>query len=263
MGATAGRTTLAGEGLQHQDGNSHVLATVVPNLRAYDPAFAYELAVIVEDGIQRMYRDRESVFYYLTIMNEAYRQEPMPEGSEEGILRGLYKVRPAPAIEGPRIHLFGSGAILRSALAAQDLLAEFGVGAAVWSATSYGELRRDALSAERWNMLHPTEPARISWIEKALHPEPWPIVAATDYSRALPAAIAPYVPDGLHPLGTDGFGRSDDRASLRRFFEVDAESIAIAALYQLGRREEVDPELVSQAIAALGVDPEKPDPARQ
>jgi pyruvate dehydrogenase E1 component len=261
MGATAGRTTLAGEGLQHQDGNSHVLATVVPNLRAYDPAYAYELAVIVEDGIRRMYRDGESGFYYLTIMNEAYRQEPMPDGAEEGILRGLYKLRPAPALDGPRIHLFGSGAILRCALAAQEQLAGFGVAADVWSATSYGELRRDAMSAERWSMLHPTEPPRISWIRQMLDPEPFPIVAATDYSKTLPAAIAPYVPDGLHPLGTDGFGRSDDRASLRRFFEVDAESITIAALYELGRREEIEPERVAEAIAELGVDPEKSDPA--
>jgi pyruvate dehydrogenase E1 component len=261
MGATAGRTTLAGEGLQHQDGNSQVLASVVPNLRAYDPAYAYELAVIIEDGIERMYRDREAVFYYLTIMNEAYRQEPMPDGVEEGILRGLYKLRPAAASDGPRIHLFGSGAILRSTLAAQEMLAEFGVAADVWSATSYGELRRDAMSAERWNMLHPTEPPRLSWLRQQLDPEPFPIVAATDYCKALPAAITPYVPDGLHPLGTDGFGRSDDRASLRRFFEVDAESISIAALYELARREEIEPERVQEAIAALGVDPEKPDPA--
>jgi pyruvate dehydrogenase E1 component len=260
MGATAGRTTLAGEGLQHQDGNSHVLASVVPSLRAYDPAYAYELAVIVEDGIQRMYRDREDVFYYITIMNEAYRQEPMPEGVEEGILRGLYKLRAA-STEGPRIHLFGSGAILRAALGAQEILAGFGVAADVWSATSYGELRRDALAAERWSMLHPTEPPRMPWIRRMLDPEPFPVVAATDYAKMLPTAIAPYVPDGLHPLGTDGFGRSDDRASLRRFFEVDAESISIAALYELGRREEIEPDRVQEAIATLGVDPEKPDPA--
>jgi pyruvate dehydrogenase E1 component len=260
MGATAGRTTLAGEGLQHQDGNSHVLATVVPSLRAYDPAFAYELAVIIEDGIRRMYSDREDVFYYLTIMNEAYPQEPMPEGSAEGILRGLYKLRPA-ALEGPRVHLFGSGAIVRSALGAQDLLAEFGIAADVWSATSYSELRRDAAAVERWNRLHPLEETRIPWIRRQLDPEPWPVIAASDYSKALVTGIAPWVPDGLHPLGTDGFGRSDDRPSLRRFFEVDAESICIAALYELGRREEIDPSRVQEAIDALGVDPEKADPA--
>ncbi len=263
VGATAGRTTLAGEGLQHQDGHSHLLAQVVPTLRAYDPAYAYEIAVIVEDGIRRMYLEREDAFYYLTVMNEAYPQPAMPDGVEEGILRGLYEIRPAAAGTGAaRLHLFGSGAILRETLRAQELLAERGVAADVWSATSYSELRRDAVACERWSMLHPLEPARESYLQRVLREEPWPIVAASDYQRALPAMIAPWVPDGLHALGTDGFGRSETRESLRRFFEVDAESICVAALHVLARRGRIAPVAVHRAIAELGLDPEKPDPAR-
>jgi pyruvate dehydrogenase E1 component len=262
IGATAGRTTLAGEGLQHQDGHSHVLASTVPSLRAYDPAYAYELAVIVEDGIRRMYAERESCFYYLTVMNEAYPQPPMPEGVEEGILRGLYKVQPAPdPTLGPRVHLFGSGAILREALAAQELLAARGVAADVWSVTSYTELRRDALAAERAALLHPEAPRTVPYVTRALASEPWPVVAATDYMKIVPDQIARFVPAGLHPLGTDGFGRSDTREALRRFFEVDAASICVAALSVLAARGALAPAVVADAIRALGIDPEKPDPA--
>ncbi|HYC24089.1 MAG TPA: pyruvate dehydrogenase (acetyl-transferring), homodimeric type [Candidatus Bathyarchaeia archaeon] len=263
IGATAGRTTLAGEGLQHQDGHSHVLASVVPTLRAYDPAYAYEIAVIVEDGIRRMYVDREDTFYYITVMNEAYAQPAMPEGVEEGILRGLYKLRsaPDPAL-GPRVHLFGSGAILREALRAQELLTERGVAAEVWSVTSYSALRRDALAAERWNMLHPLEPPRAPYIREVLQAEPWPIIAATDYMKLVADQIAPFVPDGLHALGTDGFGRSETREALRRFFEVDAECICVAALAELARRDEIDAARVQQAIDELGIDPDKLEPAR-
>jgi pyruvate dehydrogenase E1 component len=263
IGATAGRTTLAGEGLQHQDGHSHVLASAVPTLKAYDPAYAYEIAVIVEDGIRRMYVDREDVFYYLTVANEAYVQEPMPAGCEDGILRGLHKVRSAadPSI-GPRLHLFGSGSILPETLRAQELLAARGVAAEVWSVTSYNELRRDAVAAERWNMLHPLETPRVPYVRAMLDPEPWPVIAASDYVKTLPLALTPWLPDGLHALGTDGFGRSETRESLRRFFEVDAESICVAALHELARREEIDPVRVQEAIDDLGIDPEKSDPAR-
>ncbi len=262
VGATAGRTTLAGEGLQHQDGHSHVLASVVPTIRAYDPAYAYELAVIVEDGIRRMYVERESCFYYLTVMNEAYPQPPMPACVEEGILRGLYKVRPAPdPTIGPRVHLFGSGAILREALAAQELLAARAVAADVWSVTSYTELRREALAAERRNLLHPTEPPEVPYVTRVLAAEPWPIVAATDYMKIVPDQIARFAPAGFHPLGTDGFGRSETREALRRFFEVDAASICVAALQMLALRREVAPARVAAAIRDLGIDPAKPDPA--
>lgn len=268
LGGTAGRTTLNGEGLQHEDGHSHLLASVVPNLRAYDPTFAYELAVVLQDGIRRMYQDGEPVFYYVTLYNENYPMAAMPEGAAEGILRGLYKFRPSPkprgessSPRGHKAHLFGSGPILRHALAAQELLAErFGVAADVWSATSYKELRRDALECERWNLLHPAAPPRRSYLERVLADEQGVFVAATDYLKTVPDMISRWVPGGLLPLGTDGFGRSDSRPALRRFFEMDAESIAVAALYQLMKRGAVKPERVQQAIKELGVDPEKVNP---
>jgi pyruvate dehydrogenase E1 component len=265
VGATAGRTTLAGEGLQHQDGHTHVLFSVVPTVRAYDPAYAYEIAVIVEDGIRRMYVDREDCFYYLTVMNEAYVQPPMPEGVRDGILRGLYKLKTAPdagSSPRPRIHLFGSGAILHEVLRAQALLAERGVAAEVWSVTSYTELRRDALALERWSMLHPREEPRLPYVTQALQHEPWPIVAATDYMKIVVDQIARFVPAGLHALGTDGFGRSETRETLRRFFEVDAECIVVAALHELAQLGQVEAAQVQEAIEAFGIDPEKPDPAR-
>ena len=262
VGCTAGRTTLAGEGLQHQDGHSHLLASTVPTVRAYDPAYAYELAVIVADGIRRMYGAREHAFYYLTAMNEAYLQPPMPPDAEAGILKGLYKVRPAPDPSlGPRMHLFGSGAILREVLRAQTLLAAQGVAADVWSVTSYSELRRDALSCERWNRLHPGEPPITAWITRVLEDEPWPIVAATDYMKSVADQVAPFVPAGLRALGTDGFGRSETREALRRFFEVDAESICVAALSELSRRGSYEPDRVRAAIAAFGIETDGPDPA--
>ena len=262
VGATAGRTTLEGEGLQHQDGHSHLLASVVPTVRAYDAAFAYELAVIVQDGLRRMYSEGEACFYYLTVYNELYPMPAMPVGVAEGIRRGLYKLAPATlAGDAPRIHLFGSGPIVRQALQAQQLLAERGVAADVWSVTSYTELRRDALAAERWNMLHPEEPARISYINRMLAEEPWPVIAASDYMKAVADQIGRFVPAGLHPLGTDGFGRSDTRDALRRFFEVDAAAITVAALYELAQRGAIDRAQVQRAIEELGVDPEQPDAA--
>jgi pyruvate dehydrogenase E1 component len=263
IGATAGRTTLAGEGLQHQDGHSHLLFSVVPTVRAYDPAYAYEIAVIVEDGIRRMYVDREDCFYYVTVMNEAYEQPPMPAGVTDGIIRGLYKVSAAPDPNiGPRVHLFGSGAILREALRAQALLAEHAVAAEVWSVTSYTELRRDALAAARHNMLHPLDEARVPYITQVLGNEPWPVIAASDYMKIVADQIAPFAPAGLRALGTDGFGRSETREALRRFFEVDAESICVAALYELAQRGQMKPGDVQAAIESLGVDPDKPDPMR-
>jgi pyruvate dehydrogenase E1 component len=264
LGATAGRTTLNGEGLQHEDGHSHVLASVVPNLKTYDPAYAYELAVILQDGLHRMYEVGENLFYYLTLGNENYPMPPMPEGSAEGILQGMYKLRPAAGKgKGTRVHLLGSGAILREALRAQEILAErFEVAADVWSVTSYKELRRDALEAERWNLLHPTVEPRRSYLERVLAKEKGVFVAASDNIKLVPDMIAPWVPGGLTHLGTDGFGRSETRAALRRFFEVDAECIAVAALSRLARLGEIKPARVQKAIEELGIDPEKADPVR-
>ena len=262
VGATAGRTTLAGEGLQHQDGHSQLLASVVPTARIYDPAFAYELAVIVQDGLRRMYAEGEDCFYYLTVYNEMYAMPAMPAGVEDGIRRGLYKLAPAGADDGaPRVHLFGSGAILREALAAQRLLAERGVAADVWSVTSYSELRRDALACERWNRLHPEAPPRQSFLAAALADQPWPVIAVSDYLKAVPDQVARFVPAGMVSLGTDGFGRSDTRDALRRFFEIDAPSITVAALAELARRGAVPAATVSQAIADFELDPEAVDPA--
>ncbi len=208
-----------------------------------------------------MYGAREHAFYYLTAMNEAYLQPAMPPGAEVGIVKGLYKVRPAPdPASGPRLHLFGSGAILREVLRAQTLLATHGVAADVWSVTSYSELRRDALSCDRWNRLHPSEPPITAWITRALEAEPWPIVAATDYLKAVADQITPFVPAGLRALGTDGFGRSETRAALRRFFEVDAESICVAALSELCRRGVLAATRVDDAIAAFGIETDGPDP---
>jgi pyruvate dehydrogenase E1 component len=263
LGATAGRTTLNGEGLQHEDGHSHVLASVVPNLLAYDPAFAFELAVIIRDGMKRMYTERQDVFYYITLYNENYPMPPMPAGAEEGILKGLYKLRPAPegAADRPRLHLFGSGSLLREAMRAQEILAErYGVAADLWSAPSYKELRRDALEAERWNRLHPDQEPRKPYVAGLFEGDDNPIIAVSDYMKLVPDQIAPWLPGKLCSLGTDGFGRSETREALRRFFEVDAECVVIAALHQLSLWKRIDRSVVSRAIAELGVDPEKLDP---
>ncbi|HUU85302.1 MAG TPA: pyruvate dehydrogenase (acetyl-transferring), homodimeric type [Phycisphaerae bacterium] len=266
VGATAGRTTLAGEGLQHQDGHSHLLASTVPTIQPYDPAFAYEIAVIIQDGIRRMYTEGEDIFYYLTVENEPYPQPPMPEGVNEGILRGLYKFKAADKPgDRPRVHLFGSGALLRSALEAQQILAEqFDVAADVWSATSYTLLRREALAVERWNMLHPAPAGagpRSPYVTELLASEPWPVIAVSDYLKAVPDQIARWVPGGLYPLGTDGFGRSESRRDLRRHFEVDAAHITLAALHQLAQRGQVEADRVADAIERLDIDADKPNPA--
>ena len=262
MGGTAGRTTLHGEGLQHQDGHSHVLASAIPTMTAYDPAFAYETAIIVQDGIRRMYELQEDRFYYITMYNENYAMPPMPEGVQEGILRGIYLFQKGPAAKGkPRVQLFGSGAVLREALRAQELLAEkFQVAADVWSVTSYSQLRRDALAAERWNRLHPGEKQRRPYIETALQKADGPIIAVTDYMKIVPDQISPWLPGRLVSLGTDGFGRSDNRAYLRRFFEIDAECVTLAALQQLAKDGAIPGKRVAKAVQELGIDPEKADP---
>ena len=264
MGATAGRTTLNGEGLQHEDGHSHVMASTVPNCVAYDPAFGYELALIVQDGIRRMYKDKEDIFYYITLYNENYPMPAMPPGVEEGVLRGLYKLRPSTVkANTTKVHLFGSGVILNEALRAQEILAtKYEVTADVWSATSYKELRRDALDVERWNLLHPAETPRKSYVEKLLEKEKGLFIATSDYMRSVPEMINRWVPRGIYPLGTDGFGRSESRKSLRRFFEVDAECVAVAALSQLARRGEIKLALVQKAIQELGINPDKVNPLR-
>ena len=261
MGGTAGRTTLAGEGLQHQDGHSLVLSSTVPTCVSYDPAYAYEIAVIVQDGIRRMYQEQEDCFYYLTMYNENYAMPPMPEGVEEGILRGIYRYKAAE--KGPAAaQLFGSGPILNEALRAQGILAEkYGVAADVWSVTSYNELRRDALRVERWNRLHPGEKPRRPYLLQALNGVQGPIVAATDYMKVVADQVAPWLPGRLETLGTDGFGRSENREHLRRFFEVNAESIAAAALSRLARDGKFDLKRAKKAFAELGVNTEKIDPS--
>jgi pyruvate dehydrogenase E1 component len=258
LGATSGRTSLNGEGLQHQDGHSLLMAGAIPTLMAYDPSFAYETAVIIADGLQRMYEKGEDLFYYLTLYNENYVMPPMPDGAQEGILKGLYRFKTGPEKKKLKAHLFGSGPIIHSALKAQEILAEqYGVSADVWSATSYKALRTDALRCRRWNMLHPEETPQKSHLESLLEKEKGAFVAVSDNLKLVPDQIAPWVPGGLMTLGTDGFGRSDTRARLRRFFEVDAECTVIATLYALAQKGQVDPRLVTQAIKDLGVDPEK------
>jgi pyruvate dehydrogenase E1 component len=261
MGGTAGRTTMLGEGLQHQDGHSHVLSSTVPSCLSYDPAYVYELAVILQDGIRRMYQEGQSVFYYITMYNEDYPMPEMPEGSQEGILHGVYKFKPAKKGKS-NAQLFGSGPILNEALRAQEILAEkYGVQADVWSVTSYTELRRDALSVERWNRLHPTEPEKVPYIVTALQGCKGPIIAASDYMKSVPDMLAPWLSTRLVTLGTDGFGRSDNREYLRRHFEVDAESIVAATLSKLAREGKFDAAKAQAALAELGVQTERPDPA--
>lgn len=258
LGATAGRSTLNGEGLQHQDGHSQILASMIPTLFTYDPAFAYEIAVIIQDGMRRMYEKGEEVFYYLTLYNENHLMPEMPEGVEQGILKGLYKFRKGQAKKPYKTHILGSGPLLNEALKAQDILAaKYDVSADVWSATSYKLLRNDALRARRWNMLHPTSPAKKSYLEGLLENEKGPFVAISDYVRLVPDQIAPWVPGGLITLGTDGFGRSDTRHRLRRFFEVDAETTVIATLYALSERGSLEAQVVEKAISDLKFDPEK------
>ena len=261
LGATAGRTTLNGEGLQHQDGHSHLMASAFPTLFAYDPAFAYEVAVIVWDGLKRMVGQGEEIFYYITLYNENLPMPAKPAGAEEGILQGLYRFRKGKEGLKRKAHLLGSGPLVWEALRAQQILAErYGVSADVWSATSYKRLRTGAAEAKRWNMLHPTEPPRRSYLESLLANEKGVFVAVSDYVKAVPEQIAAWVPGGLTALGTDGFGRSDTRKNLRRFFEVDAEMIVVATLYALHQRGELEAREVAEAVRDLEVDPEKVHP---
>ncbi len=263
IGGTAGRTTLNGEGLQHEDGHSHVLSAVIPNCVSYDPTYSYEVAVIVQDGLRRMLAEQEDVFFYITVMNENYEHPALPEGAEAGILKGMYLLREGSGTAGiPRAQLLGSGTILREVLAAADLLAaDYGVAADVWSAPSFTELRRDGLAAERWNMLHPTEPPRRSYVESCLAGRPGPVVAATDYIKSFADQIRPFVPRRYRVLGTDGFGRSDYRRNLRRFFEVDRHYVAVAALAALAEDGVLPAATVADAISRYRIDPDKPEPS--
>jgi pyruvate dehydrogenase E1 component len=264
LGGTAGRTTLNGEGLQHEDGHSHVLFSVVPNVRAYDPTFGYEVAVIIQDGLRRMVAEQEDVFYYLTLMNENYQHPAMPEGAVDGILRGMYLLREGSVgrrKKVPRVQLLGSGTILNEVLAAAELLeSDFGVAADVWSVTSFTELRRDGMEVERWNMLHPLEEPRTAFVGEQLAAREGPVVASTDYLRAYSDQIRQWVPRSYHVLGTDGFGRSDSRRALRRFFEVDRHYVALCALKSLADDGTIEPERVQEAIEKYEINPDAPMP---
>ncbi|MGH7782098.1 MAG: pyruvate dehydrogenase (acetyl-transferring), homodimeric type [Candidatus Binataceae bacterium] len=261
LGGTSGRTTLNGEGLQHADGHSQVLASVIPNCVAYDPTYSYELAVIIQDGLRRMLHEQEDVFYYITLMNENYAHPAMPEGTREGILKGMYLLRDGGKAKAPRVQLMGSGTILREVIAGADLLRDdFGIASDVWSVPSFTELRREGLQVERWNLLHPTSVQRKSYVETCLADRQGPAVAATDYIRTFADEIRPFVGRRYRVLGTDGFGRSDYRAQLRRFFEVDRHYVALAALKSLADEEQIPASRVAEAIKKYEIDPEKPNP---
>ncbi|MGC1679514.1 MAG: pyruvate dehydrogenase (acetyl-transferring), homodimeric type [Candidatus Binataceae bacterium] len=261
LGGTSGRTTLNGEGLQHADGHSHVLASTIPNCVAYDPTFSYELAVILQEGLRRMFHEQEDVFYYVTLMNENYAHPAMPKGARDGILKGMYLLRDGGNDKAPRVQLMGSGTILREVIAGADLLRDdFGIASDVWSVPSFTELRREGLDTERWNMLHPTSPQRKSYVETSLGDRQGPVVAATDYIKAFADEIRPFVGRRYRVLGTDGFGRSDYRKQLRRFFEVDRHYVALAALKCLADEEQIPASRVADALKKYEIDPEKPNP---
>ncbi|MDO9101052.1 MAG: pyruvate dehydrogenase (acetyl-transferring), homodimeric type [Candidatus Nitrotoga sp.] len=263
LGGTAGRTTLNGEGLQHQDGHSHLMAATIPNCVSYDPTFAYELAVIIQDGMRRMYQEQEDVFYYLTVMNENYAHPAMPEGAETGIIRGMYLFNEgkAQSATAPTVQLLGSGTILREVIAAAELLVkDFGVASDIWSVTSFNELRRDGLDCERWNMLHPEAAPRVSYAEQCLGKRKGPVIAATDYIKSYADQIRAFLPGNYKVLGTDGFGRSDTRKKLRHFFEVDRYYIAVAALKALADEGTVAMSEVSKALKLYNINPDKPNP---
>ena len=264
IGGTAGRTTLNGEGLQHQDGNSHLLAYPVPNLVTYDPAYAFELAIIIRDGIRRMYEEQENIFYYITVMNENYAMPEMPEGVKEGVVKGMYKFKTSKKKNAKlKAQLLGSGTILNEVIKAQEILEEeYKIAADVWSVTSYKELYRDGLDVDRWNMLHPTEKQKVPYISKVLKNESGVFVAASDYVKALPDTISKWFPRPLMSLGTDGFGRSEGRAELRDFFEVDAKHIALAALYALYKEDKIKANIIEKAMKDLNINPDKANPMR-
>jgi pyruvate dehydrogenase E1 component len=263
LGGTAGRTTLNGEGLQHQDGHSPLIAMAFPHVRVFDPAFSYETTTIVLDGLKRMYGHGEDVIYYITLYNENYRQLGMPENAQRGILEGMYRLHSNDVgHDRPRVQLFGSGPIVRESLRAQEILAEkYQISSDVWSVTSYKQLRTNAAAASRWNWLHPEEEPRRSYLQEVLSGVQGPFIASSDYVRQVPEAIAPWVPGQMVVLGTDGFGLSETRSNLRRHFEVDAECITVAALYALANEGQVERAQVTRAIKDLGIDPEQIDPA--
>ncbi|HEX7234340.1 MAG TPA: pyruvate dehydrogenase (acetyl-transferring), homodimeric type, partial [Nitrosospira sp.] len=266
LGGTAGRTTLNGEGLQHEDGHSHLAASTIPNCVSYDPTFAYELAVIIQDGLRRMVEAQEDIYYYITVMNENYPHPEMPADAADGILKGMYLFREGriqgAEHPGSRVQLLGSGTILREVIAAGEILEqEYGVAADIWSVTSFNELRREALGVSRWNMLHPAEPGRLPYVSACLKDRKGPVVAATDYMKVFADQIREFVPARYKVLGTDGFGRSDTREQLRYFFEVDRHYVVIAALAALVEDGSMPPEKVAEAISRFGIDPEKPNPA--
>ena len=263
IGGTAGRTTLAGEGLQHQDGNSHLLAMTIPNLVAYDPAFAYEIAVIIRDGIRRMYEEQEKVFYYITVMNENYPMPAMPKGVKEGIIKGMYKFKASSKKSKLKANLFGSGTILNEVIKAGEILEKkYNVAADIWSVTSYKELRNDALNVERHNLLNPDKQSKVSYISKMLNGEKGVFVSATDYVKAVPDSVAKWFPKKLYTLGTDGFGRSESRECLRDFFEVDAKHIVIAALTALSDEKQITKTQLTKAFKELKIDPKKKNPVK-
>ena len=262
IGATAGRTTLNGEGLQHQDGHSHLIATTIPNCISYDPAYAYELAVIIQDGMRRMFEEGENCFYYITTMNENYVHPDMPDGVEEGIVRGVYRLRTS-AATGPSVQLLGAGAILREVEAAAEILErDFGAAADIWSLTSVNELARDGNDAVRWNRLHPTEVPRVPYLTAQLSETKGPFIAATDYQKAHTDQLREFIPGRFTALGTDGFGRSDTRRQLRQHFEVSREHIVLATLTALVDEGEVDVSIVERAISELEINTDKPNPMR-
>ncbi len=261
LGGTAGRTTLNGEGLQHEDGHSHLWSAQIPNCISYDPTFSYELAVILHDGLRRMYAEQEDVYYYLTLMNENYAHPAMPEGAEAGILKGMYRFRPGEADKGPRVQLLGSGTILNEVIAAADLLRnDWGVGSDIWSCPSFTLLARDGVEAARWNLLHPTVTPRVSYVEQCLKDTQGPVIASTDYVRGFADQIRPYVPRRYTVLGTDGFGRSDTREKLRHFFEVDRHWVVLASLLALADDGAIERAKVAEAIQKYGIDVDKPNP---
>ena len=263
LGATAGRTTLNGEGLQHEDGHSHVLSSTIPNCVSYDPTYSYEVAVIIQDGLRRMYKEQEDVFYYITLMNENYEHPALPGGAEQGILKGMYLLREGDAAAKRRVQLLGSGTILREVIAGADLLAQdYGISADIWSCPSFTEARREAMDIERWNMLHPEETAKVPWVTQCLGGRPGPVIASTDYIKMYADQIRAWVPGRYRVLGTDGFGRSDYRSKLRSFFEVDRHFVALAALQSLAAEGAVSPTTCADAIKRYQIDPERRNPAR-
>jgi pyruvate dehydrogenase E1 component len=260
IGGTAGRTTLAGEGLQHQDGHSLLLSSTIPNCVSYDPTFGYEMAVIIHNGMQRMFVNQEDVFYYITAMNENYAHPPMPKGAEEGIVKGLYMFHRG-GKKKKKVQLMGSGSILREVIAAADLLSEdWGVDADIWSATSFTELAREARDCDRWNRLHPDDNPKVPYVAQCLEGQQGPVIAATDYVQSYAEQIRKWVPQRFEILGTDGFGRSDTRAQLRKHFEVNSYHVVVAALKALADEEVLPATTAAEAIAKYGIDPEKPNP---